>query len=371
MSASSPVAVERLDPELGRARLVAQGLITRPFATPADAVAAFGAMQGQDLPGALASVALRTPTGGLDAVIADLDAGRLVRGYPMRGTVFLMAADDVAWVSQLCNASALRAAERRRGQLGLTDDHLHAALEAALDALAAAPRGLARAELMEVWASRGIPTDAGRGYHVLAHLIGHGHLCFGPWNGRDQNVVAAASWLPTGTTLAERFNSDRIAAVSELLRRYALSHGPVTLRDFAWWTKLPLKEIRAAWSLLEADFEHSGGAEASIWRPGLREEVAALGDAVNRPLLLPGFDEFVLGYADRLFAMSAAQHEALVPGNNGVFRKSVVVGGQVVGLWRQAGSARRRVLEIEWFVEPTAGVRQLVEDAYAAFPMTR
>src|SRR5690606_9127670 len=106
------------DPTLARRRLVAQGLLTRPWATPSDAVRAFGAMQGQDLPGALASAALRTTSGSVAEVVADLDAGRIVRGYPMRGTVFLMAAEDVTWVSQLCAGPAIRAAQSRRPQLG-------------------------------------------------------------------------------------------------------------------------------------------------------------------------------------------------------------------------------------------------------------
>ena len=62
------------DPTLARQRLVAQGLVTRPWATPTDAVRAFGAMQGQDLPGVLASAALRTrpPEGSGAADVADV-----------------------------------------------------------------------------------------------------------------------------------------------------------------------------------------------------------------------------------------------------------------------------------------------------------
>ena len=97
---------------------MAQGLITRPFATPTAAVEALGAMQGQDLPGVLASATLRTPLGA-DAVLADLDAGKLVRGYPMRGTVFLLPADDAAWITELCARPSVRAASARSHQLDL------------------------------------------------------------------------------------------------------------------------------------------------------------------------------------------------------------------------------------------------------------
>ena len=103
--------------QLAAARLVAQGLIA-PHASALDAVTAHVAMQGQDLPGVIASAALRTPRPDPMEVLAELDAGRIVRSYPMRGTVFLMPSSDAVWVTQLCSAPSLRAAEARR-RLGI------------------------------------------------------------------------------------------------------------------------------------------------------------------------------------------------------------------------------------------------------------
>ncbi|WP_110239702.1 winged helix DNA-binding domain-containing protein [Nocardioides gilvus] len=338
------------DPTLARQRLVAQGLLTRPWATPAEAVRAFGAMQGQDLPGALASAALRTTSGSVDEVVADLDAGRLVRGYPMRGTVFLMAAEDVTWVTQLCAGPALRASRARRPQLGLDEADVDRARELAHELLAGGPAS--RSALFARWDEAGPGTHEGRGYHLLSALIHETTLCYGPWNGSDQDVVLAETWLPADRSLEDRFNGERVPAVADLLRRYLSSHGPATIRDFAWWTKLPLKEIRAALALVADEFESDAATtdgEPRYWRPGLLDEVTALGRTTAATLLLPGFDEFVLGYADRLFAMDEKEHAALVPGNNGVFKKSVVRGGRVVGTWTRSGRAGKRKLELTEF----------------------
>ncbi|GGD06257.1 winged helix DNA-binding domain-containing protein [Nocardioides daphniae] len=356
------------NPSLGRLRLVAQGLVTRPWATPTEAVRAFGAMQGQDLPGVLASAALRTTSGAAGDVIAALDAGRLVRGYPMRGTVFLMTADDVTWTTELCAAPAIRAARSRRPQLGLDDDHVERARSVAVEALSEHP--LSRTELVARWSEAGLPTAEGRGYHLLGALIHDTTLVYGPWNGTDQDVALSETWLPTGRTLAERFNGDRVAAVAEMLRRYLLSHGPATVRDFAWWTKLTLREIRAALPAVEGDLERDPGSdgEPAYWRPGLVEEARELGRASAAPLLLPGFDELVLGYADRLFALTPDEHAALVPGNNGVFRKSVVRGGRVVGTWARAGRSSRRTLELTDFTPHSPRQRATLERLFAAYP---
>ena len=347
---------------LGRSRLVAQGVATRAFATPTEAVRAHGAMQGQDLPGVLSSAALRTP-GGVDAVIEALDAGELVRGYPMRGTVFLMTAEDAAWMTDLMAASQLKAAERRRPQIGLTNDHLDEARAIAQTVLDV-DGGLPRADLFAHWESAGIPTGSGPGYHLLSALIHEGMAVYGPWNGSDQNVMLAERWLPAGTRLAERFNGDRIAAVAELAGRYFTSHGPASERDFAWWTKLPLKEIRAALPLvdgLETDGE-------SYWRAGLVDEIEAAGPAADALYLLPGFDEFILGYQDRLFAMTDEQHKLLVPGNNGVFKRAIVHRGRVIGTWKRAGTPGRRKLALEPFKPLTKAQTSAAEKAYAAFP---
>ena len=354
------------DARLGRLRLVAQGLITRPFGTPADAVAALGAMQGQDLPGVLASAALRTPL-GIEAVLSDVTAGRLVRGYPMRGTVFLLPAADAAWITELCARPSLRIASARSHQLELDEAQILRARDLAIQALDVGP--MPRASLFERWEAHGLRPKGGRGYHLLFHLIAGGTLCYGPWNGADQDVVLASRWLPPGSSLESRFNGDRVAAVGELLRRYLTSHGPATVRDFAWWTKLGLAEIRSALPLVAGDLEgEAGGPEASHWRPGRREEAATLGRRASAPLLLPGFDEFVLGYQDRLFALTGAEHHRLVPGNNGVFKKSIVAGGLVRGIWARAGRPGARRLETEEFTELSATVRAQLAARFVAFP---
>lgn len=187
--------------------------------------------------------------------------------------------------------------------------------------------------------------------------------------------MATSAWLPSGTRLAERFNGDRQAAVVELLRRYLTSHGPATLRDVAWWTKLSLREVRAAWAEISDEFESGpfgnggSGADEQIWRPGLHAEVAALdAEVLQGPLLLPGFDEFILGYADRLFAMTPEQHALLVPGNNGVFRRALVADGTVRGFWKRAGTPGRRSLQVAPFEPLNDGWSEVLQTSFSAFP---
>lgn len=251
--------------ELAGARILAQGLVGEPrFGGPAATARAFGAHQGQDLPGVMASLALRTG-GDLDAVLAAFDRGEIVRGYPMRGTVFAVAADSLAWLTELCAAGPLRSAIARRGQLELEGHHLERAqrvLEeiAAQDSVPGAGRGVLRKELMAAWEAAGIRTDRGRGYHLLVEMITGGIAAYGPWQDGETAVVLARTWLPAGSDLEGAFNGDDAAAAAELARRYLSSHGPAGERDLAWWSKLPLGTIRAVLPRIEDQLE-SGYAD--------------------------------------------------------------------------------------------------------------
>ena len=355
-------------PTLARARLVAQSLVTRPHATALEAVEALGAMQGQDLAGVIASAALRTRAGTVDGVCEQMRSGQLVRGYPMRGTVFLMAATDMLWMSDLCAAPSQRAAVGRRAQLGLDEAKVDRARDVAVERLLAFPEGLARADVLAHWEAAGQPTSGGVGYHLLSFLMAEGTLCHGAWNGVDQNIALTRTWLPPKSGLADRFNGDRTAATAALLWRYLVGHGPATIRDFAWWSKLPLRDIRAAVPEVEDSVESDGAVEPSYWRPGLLDDVHDVRSQALRPMLLPGFDEFILGYPDRTFAMTKEQEALLVPGNNGVFRHSIVVGGTVRGLWRRTGPPKKRTLAMETFGPLPGAAEARLHKLFESYP---
>lgn len=322
-------------------------------------------MQGQDLPGVMASAALRA-TGSVADVIAAMNAGELVRGYPMRGTVFLSTAEDLRWITELCAGRSLVDARRRRERGGGITEAEIRQVEQRVRELAPG-KGLSRAEFMDVMAAEGIDHRGGRGYHCIFTLIAEGVLCYGHWNGADQQLMLADELLGPG--LEQHFNGDVVVATTELAARYFRSHGPATVRDFAWWCKLPLRTIRAALPQLPDDVAHLG--DETYASASLPEVIDNLGRATSQPLLLPGFDEYILGYPDRLFAMDQATHDALVPGNNGVFRKSVVVDGVVRAFWSRGGQAGRRALELTELAGIPKRAQAGVRRRFAEYPFAQ
>ena len=328
---------------IGRLRLASQRLAGDAGNSVPDLVRWMTAMQAQDLQAALWAVGSRLPGARLSDVRAAINAGTVVRSWPMRGTLHLVAPEDLGWMLELTADRLTRSIAARHRQLEITWADIEKARDSALEHISA-EGPVSRAGLFRVFDAAGQPTQGQRGIHLLGTLCRHGWLVLGPLAGNQQLIATFEQWIPVSRRL------DREEATGEFLLRYVRSHGPATLRDFAWWTQLPLTEVRAAAGrvrdeLVELSFEGAG-----YW---LSPEAAALLDSgvpgARSVHLLPGFDEFVLGYTDRSAVLAPEHSDLIVPGGNGVFRKTVVAAGQVVGTWALRGTGAGAAVVPELF----------------------
>ena len=327
----------RLDAQLLRGSVPDDGTNARsgPAADPVDAVVTvverLVALQGQDLPAVQRAIALRAGV-GLEAVAAAFAGGRIVRGWPMRGTLFVTTPRDLATLGMHTRAQAVSGLARRREQLGLTSAIVDRAAAAGLARLALAPA--TRAELLETWREAGIDVNGQRGYHLIATLSQAGLWHWGALrDGREQELVASAGVIALGEG-----DGDASRAFVRILLGYLDGHGPAALADLAWWTKAPRTVLRRALAdagdqVVAVRLEAADGPEL-LARPA---HLARLGEvatpAAEEVHLLPAFDEYYLGYADRSPIASPAVQAAIVPGGNGVFRPTVLSAGRVVGTW--------------------------------------
>lgn len=313
--------------DVARMRVLSQRLVD-PLDDPAAVVRHLTCTQGQDYPGSTTSIALRTTGRRLADVRAAYDAGQIVRSWPMRGTLFVVAAEDLGWMLGLTSAKILRETTRRREELGLDAATLETAEGIAVQALAHG--GLTRAELLAEWEQAGLAPTAGRGYHLLFHLAVRGVICQGPTTGKEQRFVRTSDAIPRPRSLTGE------EAVAEWFTRYIRSHGPAPVADFLWWTKLLKRDLapvlpgaRESLEVIEVD-----GVEHWV-DPQVLSRYAASSRASAAPLLLPGFDELVLGYGDRSAVLTKTEEEQVVPGRNGVFRGTVVSAGRAFGTWKR------------------------------------
>ena len=332
--------------DLLRLRMRAQGLAGPPAGGPgtgAERIAAtvrrMLAVQGQDWRASRWALGVRTPGTTTADVAAAFSEGRIVRSWPMRGTIHVVPAEDIGWLQRGTGRRVLAGAAKRREFLGLSDATLDRLVEVSVAALRGGA-GLVRDELAEIWTEAGIDWQRAWRYHVIWWLCQNGIATFGPASGdTEPRLVLAEEWIAR----PRRLDGDE--ALSELASRYAAARGPVSARDLAWWSGLTAAEARRGLALAaEARaIEPAELADGAGPRGGLWVDPALLGSPLGAETpgwhLLPAFDEHLLGYTDRSAQLDPAHFERIVPGRNGMFLATVVAGGRVAGTWKRARRA--------------------------------
>jgi len=331
-----------------RRRIAAERLAAMWIAPPAEPAASMLetiaatihhhlAMQAQDVSSGMWSVGVRT--GATRADVEAAIAARLVtRSWPMRGTLHLMATQDVRWMCRLLNARMMTTQRAVFEASGLTED----VVDRARDVLAGALTGgvaLSRPDAIALLEANGVDPTGQRAYHLIGRFCQEGLLCQGPAEGRQPTFVLIDEWVPWS------WEPEREEAMAALATRYVASHGPVTERDLAGWCNQNLTFAREAVALAgDAVGTETIGGQAYLVAAERPEP--ANGTPVR---LLPGFDEYVLGYKDRSAILTPEEELRVVPGKNGMFLGTVVVGGLVVGTWNRKTGAKRTVVTVTPF----------------------
>ncbi len=345
---------------LVRARLRSQRL-THPAATPQQAVQQLCALQAQDNAWGLWAVGLRTApeTGAASTqqvVEAALAQAEIVRTWPMRRTLHIVAAADVRWMLELMASKMVVAATRRRHELGVEDAHVEQAGRVWADALQGG-RILARSAMLQLLDEAGVPSDGQRGYHLLVHHAQLGLTCLGPMQGKEQTFVLLDDWIPP----TPRLTGDE--ALAQLALRYFTGHGPATVQDLVWWSGLSTKEVRAGLEAAKPALQHAQLDGRDYWMAPGALDLPPFDPDAPQFHLASGFDELLLGYKDRGATITAEDARRIQPGGNLVFRPVVLRDGVVVGGWQR--TVRKKGVAVA--VEPFGPPAQLFADpAHAA-----
>lgn len=301
-------------------RAAAQGLTAPLPGGPSGVVEHAVAQQGQDFRAVRSALAIRS--GATEEKVLDaFAAGEVIRGWPMRGTLFATTRLHLASLLAHTGERMQRAAIRRRAELGLTDDVLARALAIAREALADNP--LSRAQITALWLAAGLAVEGGRAYHLILHHAVDGVFHWGAMVG-DQPALVLSGKL-----------EQPLLGLDELVAGYLRGHGPATVDDIAWWLKLPKGQVRAALATIdhvEVTIDHPIATGPHVVLPetlDLRPEPLDPETTWH----LPPFDEWFLGYGARELVSTPEIMREVVPGLNGVFKPLVVTGGQVVGTW--------------------------------------
>jgi hypothetical protein len=283
----------------GVERTAANGLEPRLRGGVADVARRLCGVQAQDA--AAARLAIRARTEGLTAADVDAEPG-VVRTWGWRGTLHLLAREDVPWVLSLVAERENRAVASRWRALELDDETYARARAAIVERLAGGPA--TRAELREAIASAGVDASGQRLPHLVRRAAFEG-LLHHPLDGTFAALEPAGEPPP------------REQALAQLAHRHAEGYGPTAPEDLAAFAGVPKADARAAWVAAEVPADR---AAASGW-----------------VRLLGAFDPFLLGYSGYGHVVPEEHLRKVWPGG-GWIHPVVLVDGVAAGTWRIDGA---------------------------------
>lgn len=349
-------------PQVHAWRLAQQGLDPR-FSSDGllHAARVTGGIQAQVLSAAEMALGARVDDLTPEAVQAALWQERtLVKTWQMRGTLHLMAADDLP----LFCAARLYFDHDVYGSylplLGIDAPTAHAYQEA-LPRVLSNNGPLTRQELAEaVGAETGVAAlhdlivNANWGSPLKGAAF-RGELCFGPSQGQNVTFVHPRTWLPTWT------EHDPAEAIKTVTRRYLHAYGPTNVSDFRRWWGSNKTTARKILALLDPELEE---VDVAGWHGvALRETVPVIQamQPSQSVRLLPLFDAYTLGLGKDCEALIAKQHQAQVYRQQGWVSAVVLVGGVMRGVWTHKARRNETTLTVTMFEAVTKAVRTGIE----------
>lgn len=299
-----------------------------------------GPVQSQTARSPFIGLAARRAGTTCEEISAAYDAGTIVRGSTIRGTVHTATPVQYAALG-----AATRVGQRTLWQRLLKLEH------GSLDDLWSETEDFASdwrtPDELEQHLHDWLMTHEGRnlveGQPVGRYLtFGHGGLVRRPVNGNW-----AGQGAPVYRTLLPASPVTPVDAVALHVR----CHGPVSRHDIAWWSGLGLRVVDAA-----IDSLGLVGVAGPDGRAYVDVPRAPAGRDLPGVRFLPEFDALMCGYdptARDRFA-DPGHLRRLWTQSNGMVLPPLLVDGRITGYWRATGSAKKRPLEIVWF----AGTRK-------------
>ncbi|MGE5264673.1 MAG: winged helix DNA-binding domain-containing protein [Acidobacteriota bacterium] len=337
-------------------RLYSQCLAERrPRKAVAEVVKVLVGVNAQ-LPSAMA-LSLRARVEGL--TLEDIEASRvrdrsIVRTWCMRGTMHLLAADDLDWLLSALAPSVRESGLRwlaRRG--GLEHTRAVQVLDAA-HAILKRQGPLTRPELMEQMAVK-FGNDIKSAAAGVVHLNGVlGRVCFGPMQRTDRTYVALDGWLGRKVSLSDQ--PDYI----ELARRYLSGYGPATPRDLAAWWGIGVTRAQSAWAQLQKELVELRVQGEATWLLASQSALLSEVHPIRRVILLPAFDTYLLGYRDRDFAVPPKYQRRVFHG--GEIVPVVLVDGCAAGTWRYETRGKQIRITVTPFSSFRPEIRGLISE---------
>ena len=311
--------------------------LTRPERQkPAQVVAWFGAMQAQDFPAAKWAVGLRSPGSNSTDIEQAFNDGAILRTHLLRPTWHFVTPADIRWMLAL-SAPRVHAANAYYYKQSGLDAKMFARGCAMMHRVLDDGEPMTRAELAVALRRAKVPADGLKLAYIMMHAELEGVITSGPRRGKQFTYALLDQRAPAAKPL------DRRDAIAELAKRYFVSHGPATVRDFVWWSGLTVKEAELGIEAVKPKLQQEAIDGRTHWSAKARVTAASKGCS---GLLLPNYDEYLIAYKDRGAVVEDARAANIVARSGGAYPHHLVIDGRLVGSWARTLKENSVVIEV-------------------------
>lgn len=346
---------------IARERMRAQRLWDSDVKGPQRTLEGLVAVQSQEFAFALWSLAQRSGFPPRSEVRRAFDDGRLLRTHILRPTWHFVAPRDLHWLMRLSGPRVAGTTKRRCEELGLDARTLKRTNDVIARAVAEGP--LTRRALAAILDRRGLSPDGQRMPYILMRAELDMVICSGPLEGKQQTYAAFASRVPSPKEIS------RDEALGRLAKRYFTSRGPATLRDFNWWSGLPMADVRRA-----ADIAHRSLASRDIggrtYFSSIEQPPMTRKSHVD---LVQVYDEAIIAYGESRDVLHTGTVSFATPSNIGGFAHVILHEGRLLGHWRTRATNAGVDVETRLAEQVDARTMRSLEkamDRYRRFAMT-
>lgn len=249
------------------------------------------------------------------------DYARYVKTWTLRGTLHLHAVSDLPVVLHT-------GCKTEFGQMAFTDARVDTARSESFRRLVLASLDTGdktRDELKTLCNAEGLSRPE---EDILFHA----------WGGlfRAMAECGEIAYASDGNRMFTRLKPfaplDEAAALEEMMRRYLLHYGPVSLRDAQTFFGRTQRALRPV-------LERCAAETATAGRTTYYSAGQALPDGADMPgvVFLAGFDPLLLGYRKTENPFLPAEHVKRVYNDTGIVFPAVLLDGSVAAVWKRGG----------------------------------
>lgn len=337
-------------------RLNSQRLGFQPLQDPVEVVRHMCALQAQDFEMAKWAIGVRMVNPDIERINKALDSGMILRTHIFRPTWHFIPGEDLKWMMAFSGPYIKKLNASQEKKLGL-DPSLFGKTRKIIEKAFIEKPFLTKDEIVLALKANKINTAGEKPQHILYDAECCSLICSGPQAGHRVTYALVENRLRTYT------NKTGEEALTELTKRYFQSHGPATARDLANWMSLPVAKVKegigSLGSLLQTRLIsgqlHYFIPSAPAPRPGK-----------DSFFILPAYDEYLIGYSDRSFALEEEFRLSTMT-TNGILYPTLVYQGNVKGKWSRKKTNTGYSLEFNWFTPPSPSLLSKVQQSVKAF----